>query len=43
MAKSFLRIDATEAQLRIRCFRATGWRPDEVEPPLEDEVAMSIG
>jgi hypothetical protein len=43
MAKSFLRIDATQTQVRIRCFRATGWRPDEVAPPLEDEVTIRIG
>jgi Calcineurin-like phosphoesterase len=43
MAKSFLRIDATQTQVRIRCFRATGWRPDEIEPPLEDEVTIPIG
>jgi Calcineurin-like phosphoesterase len=43
MAKSFLRIDATDTQVRIRCFRATGWRPDEVEPPLEDEVKIRVG
>ncbi len=42
MAKSFLRIDASETQLRIRCFQATGWLPDEVEPPLEDEVTISL-
>jgi hypothetical protein len=42
MAKSFLRIDATETQVRIRCFQATGWRSDEVEPPLEDEVTISL-
>jgi hypothetical protein len=41
MAKSFLRIDASESQLQIRCFRATGWRADEVEPPLEDQVTIS--
>lgn len=42
MAKSFMRIDATETQVRIRCFQATGWLRDEVEPPLEDEVTISI-
>jgi hypothetical protein len=42
MAKSFLRIDASEVQLRIRCFQATGWRADELEPPLEDEVIISL-
>jgi hypothetical protein len=42
MAKSFLRIDASETEVRIRCFQATGWQADEVEPPLEDEVAISL-
>jgi Calcineurin-like phosphoesterase len=42
MAKSFLRIDATETQLRIRCFQATGWLHDEITPPLEDEVTIPI-
>jgi hypothetical protein len=43
MAKSFLRFDASSQQLRIRCFRATGWRADEVEPTLEDELSIAIG
>ena len=42
MAKSFLRIDASETSVWIRCFQATGWRPDEVEPPLEDEVVIYL-
>ncbi len=42
MAKSFLRFDVAGRQLRIRCFQATGWLQDEVTPPLEDEVAISL-
>jgi hypothetical protein len=42
MAKCFLRIDASETQLRIRCFQATGWQADEREPPLEDAVTISL-
>jgi Calcineurin-like phosphoesterase len=36
--KSFLRVDATEDAIRIRCFGATGCLEDEKHPPLEDEV-----
>jgi hypothetical protein len=42
MAKSFLRIEASETQLRIQCFQATGWLPAEIEPPLEDEVTIRL-
>ena len=42
MAKSFLRVDASSQELRLRCFRATGWRHDEVDPTLEDEVTIPL-
>lgn len=42
MAKSFLRFDVADGHLRIRCFQATGWLQDELTPPLEDEVAISL-
>jgi RimJ/RimL family protein N-acetyltransferase len=42
MFKSFLRVDADEEQVRIRCFRATGWLEDEEDPPLEDEVTIPL-
>ncbi len=42
MAKSFLRLDVTDGQLRIRCFQATGWLQDELTPPLEDEVVIPL-
>jgi hypothetical protein len=38
MFKSFLRIDAAEDQVRIRCFAATGCRDQEDNPPIEDEL-----
>ena len=40
--KSFLRIDARSDALRIRCFQATGWRDDEHDPPVEDEVRIAL-
>jgi hypothetical protein len=36
--KSFLRIDATTGDVRIRCFAATGCREHEERPPLEDSI-----
>jgi hypothetical protein len=36
--KSFLRIDATDEEIRLRCFAATGCGEHEADPPLEDEV-----
>jgi hypothetical protein len=43
MFKSFLRVDASSDELRIRCFGATGWRHDELDPPVEDEVRIALG
>ncbi|WP_406313428.1 metallophosphoesterase [Streptosporangium sp. NBC_01639] len=40
--KSFLHISVTPQALRIRCFAATGCLPQEIEPPLEDEVEISL-
>jgi hypothetical protein len=42
MAKSFLRIDASGGELRLRCFQATGWLADELDPPVEDEVSIPL-
>ena len=39
--KSFLRVDVTEEEIRIRCFAATGCAEHESDPPLEDEVRWS--
>jgi hypothetical protein len=36
--KSFLRIDATAEEVRIRCFGATGCAAQDENPPLEDEL-----
>lgn len=36
--KSFVRIDATEDVIRLRCFAATGCAEHEADPPLEDEA-----
>jgi hypothetical protein len=40
--KSFLRVDVTESQLRIRCHAATGCGDQETNPPCEDEVAIPL-
>jgi hypothetical protein len=36
--KCFLRVDATEEELAIRCYAATGCAEHENDPPLEDEA-----
>ncbi|GAA1549872.1 metallophosphoesterase [Actinomadura kijaniata] len=40
--KSFLRIDVTGAELRIRCFAVTGCGDQETDPPCEDEVTIPL-
>ncbi|WP_433240437.1 metallophosphoesterase family protein [Streptosporangium sp. CA-135522] len=40
--KSFLHVSVTPRTLTIRCFAATGCLPQEIEPPLEDEVVISL-
>ncbi|MFC4590390.1 metallophosphoesterase family protein [Sphaerisporangium corydalis] len=40
--KSLLHVSVQDGTLRIRCFAATGCRPQEIEPPLEDEVAIPL-
>jgi hypothetical protein len=40
--KSFLRIDATSSELRIRCYGATGCGEQEQEPPVEDDLRSSL-
>ncbi len=40
--KSFLRIDVSPTELRLRCFAATGQRVQEVAPPVEDEVTVPL-
>ncbi|GII92087.1 metallophosphoesterase family protein [Sinosporangium siamense] len=40
--KSFLHISVSPDTLRIRCFAATGCLAQEVNPPLEDEVVISL-
>ncbi|NEA53726.1 metallophosphoesterase [Streptomyces sp. SID13666] len=41
--KSFLRLDVTPQDLRIRCFAATGYREQEVAPPVEDDFTIPLG
>lgn len=44
MFKSFLRIDASQHEIQIRCFAATGCRKHEENPPVEDACkAMQDG
>ncbi len=40
--KSFLHVSVTQDELRIRCFAATGCLPQEIDPPLEDEVEIPL-
>ena len=42
MFKSFLRVDANEREVRIRCFGATGCGEQEQNPPVEDEMRASV-
>jgi hypothetical protein len=42
MFKSFLRLDIAERQLTIRCFAATGCGEQEGDPPVEDQVSISL-
>lgn len=39
--KSFLRVDATEHEIHLRCFAATGCGEHEADPPLVDEVVWT--
>ncbi|MEU9884182.1 metallophosphoesterase [Sphaerisporangium sp. NPDC051011] len=40
--KSFLHVSVEAGDLRIRCFAATGCLPQEVDPPLEDEIIIPL-
>ena len=40
--KNFLQIDASKNEIRIRCFAATGCAEHEEEPPVEDELRISL-
>jgi hypothetical protein len=40
--KSFLRLDVSPTELRIRCYAATGCHEHEVDPPLEDEILIRL-
>ncbi|MBO2465160.1 metallophosphoesterase [Actinomadura sp. LCR2-06] len=40
--KSFLRLDVTASQVRVRCFAATGCGDQEAVPPVEDEVTIPL-
>ncbi|MFC7099945.1 hypothetical protein ACFQQB_05290 [Nonomuraea rubra] len=40
--KQFLHATVTPEELTLRCFAATGCLAQELEPPLEDEVRISL-
>lgn len=40
--KNFLHVSVTPESLHIRCFAATGCLPQEIDPPMEDEIAISL-
>jgi Calcineurin-like phosphoesterase len=40
--KSFLRLDVDGDRLTIRAYGVTGWRCDEEDPSLEDEVSIDL-
>jgi hypothetical protein len=42
MFKSFLRLDATDGALRVRCFGVSGCREAENAPPVEDEFTIPL-
>jgi hypothetical protein len=40
--KHFLRLDVSPAQVRIRCFAATGCGAQEKDPPVEDDFVIPL-
>ena len=42
MFKSFLRLDASERELRVRCFGVSGCAGTEDAPPVEDELTITL-
>ncbi|WP_235030044.1 metallophosphoesterase family protein [Nonomuraea solani] len=40
--KQFLHISVTPDELTVRCFAATGCLAQEIDPPMEDEVRISL-
>lgn len=40
--KSFLRLDVSPEEIRLRCFAATGQLRQELDPPVEDEVVIPL-
>jgi hypothetical protein len=41
MFKSFLRVDAREGEVRIRCYAATGCQAQDDDPPVEDHLVAT--
>jgi hypothetical protein len=41
MFKSFLRVDASDGEIRIRCFAATGCADQQDDPPVEDQLVAT--
>jgi hypothetical protein len=42
MFKSFLRVDVSEGEIRIRCFGATGCADQQDDPPVEDQLVATV-
>jgi hypothetical protein len=42
MFKSFLRLDATPSEVRVRCFGVSGCAETEHAPPVEDEFSIPL-
>ena len=40
--KQFLRVDATESELRVRCFGVSGCARASADPPVEDEFTVPL-
>lgn len=40
--KSFLRLDVTPGEVRIRAYAATGMREQELDPPVEDDFTITL-
>ena len=40
--KCFLRLDVTPDAIRLRCFAATGYLAQEIDPPVEDEIVIPL-
>jgi hypothetical protein len=42
MFKSFLRVDVSDGEIRIRCFGVTGCADQQDDPPVEDQLVATV-